>query len=120
MKRYLLAFLCTVCTLGLFAQSTMSSSQVKVGDIFEIGTPATSNYQHLDIPRPNTIIKRGGLYNLKDLDGVEVVVTSIKEQKDGTTKATIKPTNHSRFFGSHKYMKVDLTAALDAGELKAL
>lgn len=120
MKTYVLAFAFAICTFGGFAQTQTTTADIKVGDRFEIGIPETASYQHLDIPRANIIRKRGGFFNQNDVYGLEVVVTSIKEQNDGTIKATITPKNGTRFFGSHTYLSADVAAAITARELKAL
>ncbi len=118
MKSYLLPFAFALYTLGLFAQSEATTVAVSIGDVYKIGPSETATYKHLDIPKPNIIRKRGGLPNQKDIQGLVVEVTGFKE-KDGTTEVTIKPKDGTRFFGSHKWIKADLNAALAAGELQA-
>lgn len=118
MKSYLFSFAYALCTLGLFAQSEATTIAVSIGDVYKIGPSETTTYKHLEIPKPNIIRKRGGFPNNTDLKGLVVEVTAVKE-KDGTTEVTIKPKDGTRFFGSHKWIKADLNAALAAGELQA-
>ena len=49
-----------------------------------------------------------------------MVVTSIKEKKDGTTEVKIKRTDGNRFFGSHTVVSADFEKALASGELGVL
>jgi hypothetical protein len=106
----------------LNAQSTLNQDaiDVKVGDIFEIGKPETNTYKHINFPKANFIIKRGGFANYKRAEGQKVVVTSVKEKKDGSTQVKIKRTDGNRFFGSHTVVSVDFNEALTSGELEVL
>ncbi len=119
MRTYILALAFTMCTFGLFAQSETATTDVKIGDIFEIGSPVTNTYKHIKFPKSNIIIKRGGIANYKRIKGSVVVVSSIKEKKDGTTVANIKRKDGGRFFGSHTVISAHLNDALQSGELLA-
>lgn len=108
----------------LFFSANLLNAQmktdVKVGDIFEIGKPETNTYEYIGFPRANFIIKRGGIANYKRVEGERVVVTSVKQGKDGSTKVKIKRKDGHRFFGSHSVITVDFDAALESGELQTL
>ena len=93
---------------------------MEVGDILEIGRPLAPVYKYIDFPRPNFIIKRGGIANYKRVEGNKVVVTSVKEKKDGSLQVKIKRADGMRFFGSHTIVSADLKDALETGELRAL
>lgn len=111
MKKYLLF-------LGLFiAAVNLHAQDVAVGDAFEIGNPESPQYAHLEFPRANFIIKRGGIANYKSVQGQKVVVSSIKEKKDGTMLVKIKRADGNRFFGSHWQVAVNVEKALESGEL---
>ncbi len=111
MKKYLLF-------LGLFITAVnLQAQEVAVGDTFEIGSPDSSQYAHLEFPRANFIIKRGGIANYKSVQGQKVVVTSIKEKKDGTKVVKIKRADGNRFFGSHWQVAANVEKALESGEL---
>ena len=120
MIKYVIALLFSVSMLS--AQSTVNQevTDVKVGDILEIGKPETNTYKHINFPRANFIIKRGGIANYKRAEGEKVVVTAIKEKKDGTTQVKIKRTDGNRFFGSHTVVSADFEKALASGELEIL
>ena len=52
--------------------------------------------------------------------GEKVVVTSVKEKKDGTTQIKIKRNDGGRFFGSHTVVTADYKDAINSGELQVL
>lgn len=117
MKKHMLTLVFGICTLFLFGQ-TQIKTDVKTGDVFKIGTPESTAYQHIDFPRPNIIIKRGGIANYKSVQGYKVVVTDVKTDKEGTIIIKIKPVDGKRFFGSHRVIEADYKAALESGELQ--
>ena len=104
----------------LNAQNSMNDvpTEVRVGDVLEIGRPETNTFKHINFPRANFIIKRGGRANYKRVEGNKVVVTSIKEKKDGTTQVKIKRKDGGRFFGSHAVVAADFDEAIKSGELQ--
>ena len=95
----------------------ISSSNVEIGDVFIIGDVDDSNYKHIDFPRANFIIKRGGIVNYNRIKGAKVEVASIKKKKDGRLVATIKLTSNKYFFKSHRYVPVDIIEAISNKEL---
>lgn len=118
MKNYILFSLILVMSYGAnYAQSP--DSTIEVGDVFVIGEAYGRNYVHINFPSPNAIVKRGGMVNYHTLKGKEVEVTSIKEKKNGSLRATIKLTSKGSFFNSHKFVTVDLNNAISTGELVA-
>lgn len=120
MIKYAIALVFSVCMLNAQTSINQTPTDVQVGDVFEIGTPETNTYKHINFPRANFIIKRGGIANYKQAEGEKVVVTSIKEKKDGTTLIKIKRADGNRFFGSHTVVSVDFKEALASGELELL
>lgn len=119
MKKYILAFTFSIFAMGLYAQSS-SKVDIEVGDTFEIGRPDADQYQHIDFPKPNLIIKRGGLANYKRVEGNKVTVTSVKEKKDGTLLVKLKKADGSRFFGSHWQVAANVKEAMASGELRKI
>lgn len=118
MKRtYILIVTIVFCTMGLYAQSKTILTDVKVGDVLEIGKPETSTYKHINLPRPNMILKRGGRVNYDAIVGAKVIVTAIKVKKDGTIIIKIKQKDKKRFFGSHGVLTATYKDALQTGEL---
>lgn len=122
MKKIIFAVLLMVGTLSINAQSGGREvvKEVKAGDIFQIGRPDAPNFKHIDFPRANTIIKNGGIANYKKMEGVKVVVTAVKERKDGTLQVKIKRTDGGRFFGLHTVVSAALRDALESGELRGI
>jgi hypothetical protein len=118
MIKYALVLLFSVGVLN--AQNAMNQNppEVRAGDVFEIGRPESNTYKHIDFPKANIIIKRGGLANYKRVEGRKVVVTSVKEKKDGTTQVKIKRQDGGRFFGSHTVISADYKDAVESGELQ--
>lgn len=103
-------------TMTISAQT--STSNVNVGDTFIIAEVENDNYKHINFPRTNMVIKKGGVVDYHRLIGKKVEITRIKEKKDGTKIATIKLSSGKRFFKSHKYITVDIAEAISSGELK--
>ncbi|WP_165749761.1 hypothetical protein [Cellulophaga sp. Z1A5H] len=119
MIKYILVLLFSTSILHAQNNSERIVTDVEVGDVFEIGKPETNRYKHIDFPRANFIIKRGGIANYKHPEGKIVVVTAVKEKKDGSTHVKIKRKDSGRFFGSHTVVSADIKKAVAAGELQA-
>lgn len=119
MINYVFALLLSVSLLQAQKIPDPVQTDVKVGDVLEIGKPESKTYRHIDFPRANFIIKRGGIANYEAVEGEKVVVTSIQEKKNGTTQIKLKRTDGGRFFGSHKVVSADIKEALASGELQA-
>ena len=122
MKKIIFAVLFTVGILSINAQSGGPEvlKEVKAGDMLQIGRPDSPSFKHIDFPRANTIIKNGGIANYKKMEGVKVVVTAVKEKKDGTLQVKIKRTDGGRVFGIHSVVSADLKDALESGELRGI
>jgi len=122
MKQLFFVLFLAIGSLNLNAQNTAfsDSKEVNVGEILEIGNPESSVYKHIDFPRANFIIKKGGIANYKNLEGYRVIVTSVIEKKDGTVTVKIKRADGQRFFGSHVVVSANLQDALESGELRGI
>ncbi|MCK0192037.1 hypothetical protein [Arenibacter sp. F20364] len=122
MKQLLFVVLMWVATVSVNGQNDKDVilPEVKVGDVLEIGRPNAPVYKHIDFPKPNFIIKRGGIANYKRVEGNKVVVTLIKEKKDGTVQVKIKKVDGGKFFKSQTVVSADLKKALQSGELRVL
>ena len=107
----LLSFISTI----FYAQS--SDSSIKVGDILTIGEVYNNNYKYINFPKPNFIIKKGGIVNYAKNISKKVEVILIKEREDGRIIATIKLTSKKLFFNSHKYVTTDVNEAIRTKEL---
>ena len=116
MKNHILCAL----LMGLFSgviYSQSSNASVEIGDIFVIGEVYNNNYKHINFPRANFIIKKGGIANYNNVKDKKVEVTLIKEKNDGSLIATIKLASNKFFFNSHKYITVEISEAISQKEL---
>jgi len=93
---------------------------IAVGDVFVVGAVENNNYTYINFPKPNIIIKKGGLVNFRNVVGKKVRITSIKEKKNGTLVATIQLASKRLFFKSHKTVTVKINKALQHKELLRL
>ena len=116
LKHVFLLVLC-LSVYSLQAQGT-SDAEVSSGDIYTIGDVQAGGYEHIYFPRPNFIIKKGGIVNYKRLVGKEVEVVSVT-YKENQPIVTLKRLDGHRFFGSHRYVKANFSKALDRGELQS-
>jgi len=89
----------------------------QVGDILVISEPNAHMYRHIDFPRLNMIVKRGGIASYKSVYGNEVVVRAIEENPDGTTEVILERRNGKKFFRHLKSVKADFNKAIESGEL---
>lgn len=89
---------------------------VQVGDQLTLAEPSGSTYQHIDVPRKNFIIKRGGIANMATLKNSVITVTEISN--DSNPVITFKRTNGKKFFRVYRTMTADLNGAIASGELK--
>ena len=104
-KNLLIAIALIFFTVTLYSQNI--SSPIAVGDVFVVGALENNNYTYINFPKLNIIIKKGDLVNFKN-----VVVTSIKEKRNGTLVATIQLTSKRLFFKSHKTVTVKIKEAI--------
>lgn len=123
MKKYMLVVVLAVASLLSFnaqSQTVKVDGDVKIGDVFVIGESNATLYKHINFPRPNFIIKRGGIANYKALENDKVVVTSVKAKKDGSTVIKIKRADGKKFFRNYTQVSANFKEALESGELKTL
>ncbi len=115
MKKGLLVVIFALFTVHVTSQVSFNYD-VKVGDVFYIGNPAASEYQYLETPRANFIIKKGGIADFKTLLDEKVVVTAMGTKR-GKTHVTLKRKDGKKFFGSHSTIKAYLSEAISSKEL---
>lgn len=119
MIKYAIVLLLSMGMLQAQESSSEVNNLVQVGDELQIGRPAEITYRYIDFPSPDSIIRKGGSANYKTVEGVKVIVVSVKENKDGSIRIRMKPMDGGRFFGSHLYVTAEYKAALRAGELQS-
>jgi len=103
--------------VSVFMYAQTSTSGFNKGDVFQIGNANYNNYKHINFPRANFILKKGGVSNYKNVIGQKVVISSIDEKSNGKRIATIKLVEQRKFFNSHKYVTVDIDEAIKNKEL---
>lgn len=106
MIKYVIVLLFSINLLHVQANAYQTNTKVKVADVFQIGKPETNKYKYIDFLKANFIIKRRGIANYKRVEVEKVVVTSVKEKKDGPTKIKIKRVDGNWFFGSQSKVAV--------------
>lgn len=96
---------------------SQENNELKVGEILKIGD--SENYQYSDVrfPRPNFIIKKGGIANYEKLAGTLVEITEIKPASDNQTIVILKRKDGKKFFGSFPEIKANYNSAIASGEL---
>lgn len=104
----------------LQASPTTEIEDLEVGSVLMIGSPSANLYEHIEVPRKNFIIKKGGIPNYKTLFESKVIISKMEEMPDGTKVVHLKRQNGKRFFNSHSYIKARLKEALDTEELVRL
>jgi len=120
MIKYAVALLFSVSMLNAQTNTKQTVNDVKIGDVFEIGSPETYTYSHINFPRANFIIKRGDIANYKKAEGEKVVITSVEKNSDGTTLINIERVDGKYFFRGYKAVSVNLKEAIESGELELL
>ena len=119
MRHTILSFVLAFFASGLmYAQN--STADYNKGDVFEIGSVHYGNYRHINFPRANFIIKKGGIPNFSNITGQKVVITSIDKNRNGKQVATIKRVDSRKFFNSQKYVTVSIDEAIKQKELLAI
>ena len=115
MKKGLLFILFSFLFVFVQGQDIKNTS-VNIGDTFVIGDPSNSQYKHLKLPRPNFIIKKGGIVNFKSLKNTKVKVVAVRT-KNEKSYVTIRRSDGGKFFGSHPTLNAYLEESLEQGEL---
>ncbi|MEZ4969956.1 MAG: hypothetical protein R2814_09930 [Flavobacteriaceae bacterium] len=104
----------------LQASPTTEIDDLEVGSVLMIGSPSANLYEHIEVPRMNFIIKKGGIADYKTLFESKVIISKMKEMPDGSKIVHLKRQNGKRFFNSHSYIKAKLKEAIASEELVRL
>lgn len=109
----------TLLTILLAGQLSYSQAvTVQEGAEFRIEKPE-GTYQHIQFPRANFIIKRGGIANMAATDGLTVVVDRVS-RKNGNQVVILKRKDGAKFFRNFRTVAAHWPEAIEAGELVAL
>jgi len=118
MKTSILSFIFILGMVMSLAAQEKPSQDIREGSVLTINNPSSSSYQHIDFPRKNFIIKRGGIANMKALRGKKVQVVAFAYGSDGSTEVTLKPLDGGKFFRNFPTVTAHLEDALQSGELR--
>ncbi len=115
-----LLFIALLVSSFTFAHNTPNQDSPKVGDVLVINTPENNSFQHIDFPKLNFIVKKGGLPTYSSVYGKEVIVTNVSTNKSGNTEVTLKSKDNKKFFGYLTAVKANYNDALNKGELSKI
>ncbi len=105
----------TITTVFIFLFNTQDN--IKTGDVYIINEVESLNYNYIDLPRLNTLIKKGSVANYKSIVGIEVVVESVIKKDDNTTEVVLKRKDGKKFFNYLPTVSANLEKAVEKGEL---
>ncbi|SHI55744.1 hypothetical protein SAMN04487911_10374 [Arenibacter nanhaiticus] len=98
-------------------QNEPQKHEIKEGTILVIGNPSANDYKHIQFPKKNIIIKRGGLPNWDSVDQIKVIVTDIRIRSNSNTEVILKRADSRKFFNSFPVIKANLESAIASKEL---
>ncbi|TBW28978.1 hypothetical protein [Gramella sp. KN1008] len=117
MKKFCFVSMLLIFFISFSANAQNSFNDIKVGETLIIQDSEQYQYSHIDFPRPNFIIKTGGIADYKKLVGTRVVVTRIETEGE-ETRVSLKRKDGKKFFGSFALVSANLEKAITSGELK--
>ena len=98
----------------------ITQNEPVVGDILVINATSNTNYNYIDLPKLNVIVKKGGLATYKPVHGNHVVIKDVKTKTDGKVQVILEKKDNTKFFGITKHVKADYNKAISSGELSRL
>jgi hypothetical protein len=113
---FLLIFVCGVSFASTSPTAVYDNNDPKVGDVLKITTPKHLAFKHIEFPRLNFIVKRGGLPNYKSVYGELVIVKKVTND-DGSIHVTLERKDGKKFFGIQKQVSANYTESIEAGEI---
>ncbi|MFV9550895.1 hypothetical protein [Algibacter sp. PT7-4] len=97
-------------------KTTYNNTNPKVGDVLKIKTPKTVAFKHIDFPRLNFIVKRGGVANYKSVYNELVIVKKVID-KNGDIHVVLERKDGKKFFNYLKQVTANYTESLESGEM---
>ncbi|WP_335965231.1 hypothetical protein [Galbibacter sp. PAP.153] len=91
--------------------------EIKLGDVLKINSIPEATFQHIELPKKNIIIKRGGVPDYKTVHNNEVVVTKLTTNHEGEQMATLKRKDGRNFFVSFPLITANVTRAIAEEEI---
>jgi len=89
----------------------------QVGDTLIVSKSLGENYKHINFPRLNMIVKRGGIASYKSVHNTKVVVEEVIENEYGRLFVKLKRADGKKFFNQDKYVTANYDMAISSGEL---
>ncbi|MDP5044185.1 MAG: hypothetical protein NWQ06_04305 [Leeuwenhoekiella sp.] len=117
MKTILFTMLIAFGSLSLQAQKQCDTPDLKVGDVLKISGDTNTTFQHINFPKKNFIIKRGGIVDYKKLNNKEVEITGVQHEEGCISKIDVKLADGSKFFNAVSAVSINLKGALSTGEV---
>lgn len=117
MKAILFTVILALGTLNIQAQGNCETPKVKTGDILKLSGATNTQFEHINFPKKNFIIKKGGIVNYKKLNNKEVEVTDIEVVEGCISKIDVKLADGSKFFNAVEVVSINLEGALSSGEV---
>ncbi|MFK7811192.1 MAG: hypothetical protein AB8B59_01785 [Maribacter sp.] len=114
MKKVVILIASFLMTTALLAQE--NTNTINQGTILILGSTNAHGYQHIDLPRKNTIIKRGAIADYNNLEGCQVLVTEVHTRSSGT-EIVLKRKDGLNFFRFFPTVKANFEKAVVKGEL---
>jgi hypothetical protein len=109
-------FFAIIVLLAGLAGLNAQAISIQEGQVLELVLPDDGDFNHVDVPRKNFIIKRGGIPDMKTLDGNRVVVEAIEETSKGT-RLVLRRADGRNFFRSFPTMTARWPDAGESAEL---
>ena len=113
---YLLIFVSGISFANTSPETSFNNNDPKVGDVLKISEPKNLEFKHINFPRLNFIVKKGGLPNYKSIYGELVIVKKIID-KDGSVHVILERKDGKKFFGIQKQVSANYYASIEAGEI---
>ncbi|NNC49341.1 MAG: hypothetical protein HKO01_02265 [Flaviramulus sp.] len=113
---YLLFFIYGVSFASSNSYTDASNTDPEIGDVLKIKNPKTVSFKHIDFPRLNFIVKRGGISNYKSVYGELVVVKKVNDN-NGEVHVVLERKDGKKFFGFLKQVTANYNQSIDSGEI---
>jgi hypothetical protein len=114
-KAVLIAIIAVLLPLGT---AWAQQPQITEGMVFELVKP-NGDFQHLQLPRKNFILKQGGHINMQSLNGNHVVVEKV-QQLGEQHKVVLRRKDGGKFLRVYPTLTAHWPQALQDGELRLI
>lgn len=102
----------------MLAYSQEQDTDIRQGQVFVLMAPSGNEYQHLDFPRKNMLIKKGAIPSPNYLVGEKVYVHEILKSDSKNLEVYLKRSDGQKFYRFIDKVKAYPRLALEAGEIR--